>query len=153
VTALLAAALALAGCGEDTATTFARIENKTETIADFQRFQIQGLERLEYRASVPADVLHPEFLISWTNLARDIEVDVYVVREEDYLPDIPPSGLAPVFWTSVPQVGPLFGDRRPTLIHLHPEPGNWVIVFYNPNQRQPNTRAILSATIELSYFK
>ncbi len=143
----------VAGCGEDTPTTFARIENKVETIANFQRFQIQGKERLEYRTNAQTGLLHVEFLINWTDLTRDIEVDVYVVRDADYDASKPPDQLTEVFWTSVPTEGPQFGERRPTLIHLHPTPGDWVIVFYNPNDRNPSTRASLSATIELSYFK
>ena len=151
---LLAWGLALPGCGNDSSPTFARIENVVETIADFRRFQLQGQERLEYQTTVKPGLLHVEFLMNWTNLTRDIEVDVYVVRNEDYVATVPPAQLGKVFWTSVPQEGPQFGDRRPTLIHLHPSPGDWVIVFFNPKAAgNPANRATLSATVQLSYFK
>ena len=58
----------------------------------------------------------------------------------------------PYFWSSVPEEGPNFGERRPTLIHLHPEPGAWMVIFYNPNVVSPATRALLSATVEYSYY-
>lgn len=149
LTVLAAAGIALMGCNNNT-TGFARVEEITETVARFERLNLEGRQRVEYQVTVGTQT-HPEVMINWTNLNREIEVEVYVVLLAKYDPNVNPATLKH-FWSSVPEVGPNFGDRRPTLINLHPEVGTYVVVFYNPNDRSPSTRATLSATIEYSYY-
>jgi hypothetical protein len=150
---------ALAGCQDEQ--HFAVIRKQTLTLGDFERRKIQGQAQVlldpdgrGYTADVSSEMIHPEFVARWTNLKREVEVDLYVMRYEDYAAQqgVPPPELENVLWSSVPPSGPQFGETRPTQIHLHPSPGRWVLFFFNPLPRSPLNEAELSAEVLLNFF-
>ena len=162
--ALLPLLVGLAGCEDPEG--FARVERRTEVVATFTRVTVPGRGRVEYFGTAPQKD-HPEFLVNWTNLNREITVELYIFRRQDYDPSQPPRQLAEalteaqnqdpagglrVLWPQLPDEGPQFGDRLPTQLHLHPTTGDWVFVFYNPLDPNPINRATISGSIELSYF-
>lgn len=189
---LMVLLLGVASCEEPQG--FARVERHTEVLASFQKANVEGQGRVVYFVSVPQKD-HPEFLINWVNLNRQITVELYVFRRSDYdatdnngTPNSskPPMQLAEeltehykselaereslcreqypgvecplpkpdvrILWPLLPLEGPMYGDRLPTQLHLHPTPVEWVIVFYNPLLFSPTNRAQISGSIELSYF-
>ncbi len=157
--------LALAGCEEPQG--FARVERQSEIVASFQRKTIDGKTRVEYVGTVPGAKDHPEFLVNWSNLNSEVKVELYVFNRDFYDNTLPPMELAEglteqqklnpdgpllVLWPQLPLEGPQFGDRLPTQLHLHPNVGDWVLVFYNPLDRTLANRALISGSVELSYF-
>ena len=151
---VLLLALILVGCSNENS-EFQDILAVDDEIADFERLRLPGQSRVMLKVvEVTGDMIHPEFIARWTNLKREIEVDFYVLRLEDFDdPEKHPSQYENVFWSSLPSDGVVFGDRRPTTIHLHPSPGRWVMFFFNPADRAPGTEAELSADVRLSYFR
>ena len=147
---LVVAAWGVSGCQSETP-TFGRVEKLEVVIADFEDFELPGQDRLAYQGEVLAGMTHPEFIVRWTNTTRDVVVDLYIVRLEDYDPDLPPNQQPNVFWTSARPEGS-FGDP-PTTAHVHPEPGTWVIFFFNPSDAGRRTLiADLSADVRLTHF-
>lgn len=157
--------LGLAGCEEPTG--FARVERQTEIVASFQRQTIEGRARVEYVSTVPGGKDHPEFLVNWSNLNTEVKVELYVFLRSAYVDSLPPMQLAEdltaqqkqnpdgpllILWPQLPLEGPQFGDRLPTQLHLHPSVAEWVLVFYNPLDRNLANRALISGSIEMSYF-
>ena len=167
----------LSACEEDQ--TFARVERRTVTVDSFQRLPVEGGTRVERYVSVPHQD-HPEILVNWTNLRGEIEVEVYVFaasvyndpanagkalavlaqeqtdlqnqeREDAKQNQQPPPPLR-ILWPQLPDEQPPYGDTRPTQLHLHPDPGEWTVIFYNPLGPGPTNRASLSASIELSFY-
>lgn len=174
----LASLLFLLPACEDTQ-TFARVERRTLTVDSFQRRPVDGGTRVEVFVSVP-EKDHPEILVNWTNLRGEIEVEAYVLarsvyadpanagkplavlaqeqtdlqnqeREDAKQNQQPPPPLR-ILWPQLPDEQPPYGETRPTQLHLHPDPGEWVVVFYNPFGPGPTNRASLSASIELSFY-
>lgn len=148
---LLLGVWALAGCGENP--VFGRIEKKVDVVANVDDQQLRGQERLVFRVTVSANLIHPEFHLRWTNLNTESNVDVYVLPDSSYYPDVPPQDLEHVLWTSVPPDGANFGDRSSS-IQVHPAPGEWVLFFFNP--ADAGVRALyadLTAEIQLTYFQ
>ena len=157
--------LGLAGCEDPQG--FARVERQTEVVASFNRQTIDGKARVEYFGAVPSAKDHPEFLVNWSNLNSEAKVELYVFNRSAYVDSLPlmqhaedlteqqkqnPDGPLLVLWPQLPLEGPQFGDRLPTQLHLHPTPGDWVLVFYNPLDRNLANRAMISGTVELSFF-
>jgi len=157
--------LGLAGCEDEVG--FARVEHQTEIVASFQRLTIDGKDRVEYLGTVPSGKDHPEFLVNWSNLNSEVKIELYVFDRSSYVDNLPlmqlaedlteqqeqnPDGPLLVLWPQLPLEGPQFGDRLPTQLHLHPTPGDWVLVFYNPLDRNLANRAMISGSVELSFF-
>jgi hypothetical protein len=140
--------LPLMGCSEST--SFEQIQQREAFIADFDNLFIQGGERFEMTTSVPGDIVHPEFDARWTNLNREVSIEFYVLRAEDYDPSLRPSELKNLLW---PQGELRLGESRPSKIILHPEPGQWVLFFYNPADRSLANRVELSSQIKLTFFR
>ena len=134
---------------------FEDILRQDVTVADFERVRLRGGEKIILKvAEVTSDMVHPEFIGRWTNLRREIEVDFYVLRLEDFTnPDLNPSQYQNIFFTSVADDGVGFGARRVTEMHIHPSPGRWVMFFHNPKPGGPTNEAELSADVRLSFFK
>ena len=173
-----AAALFLLPACEDTQ-TFARVEQRSVTVDTFQRKPVDGGARVEVNVSVPQKD-HPEILVNWTNLNGEIEVEVYVFARWVYTdPANAGKALAAlaeeqtelqnqerdaaeanqqqppplrILWPQLPNAAPPYGETRPTKIHLHPDPGEWVVIYYNPFGPGPSNRALLSATVALTYY-
>jgi hypothetical protein len=147
---LVATCCVLSGCQSESP-TFGRVEKREVIIADFEDLELPGQARLAYQAEVLDGMTHPEFIVRWTNTTRDVVVDLYIVRLEDYDPDLPPNAQPNMFWTSARAEGS-FGDPQ-THAHVHPEPGTWVIFFFNPaDAGRRNLFADLSADIRLTHF-
>ena len=157
--------LGLAGCEEPTG--FARVERKTEIVAHFERLPIEGKARVEYVTTVPGGKDHPELLVNWSNLNSEAKVELYVFLRSAYVDSLPlmqlaedltaqqkqnPDGPLLILWPQLPLEGPQFGDRLPTQLHLHPSVAEWVHVFYNPLERNPANRALISGSIAMAYF-
>ena len=157
--------LGLAGCDEPTG--FARVEAQTEIVSHFQRQTIEGKARVEHVATVPSGKDHPSFLVNWSNLNSEAKVELYVFLRSAYVDSLPlmqqaqdltaqqkqnPDGPLLILWPQLPLEGPQFGDRLPTQLHLHPSVAEWILIFYNPLDRSPSTRALISGSIALTYF-
>lgn len=165
VVALLGSTLLWSGCSEDSASSFQEIEPRLDPVLVLDDFLMQGGQKREAFFTITSDMKHPELRANWTVLNREVFIDMYVVRAEDYDPNVPPPQQPRIFWSSVPEEGPLYGDRRGSAIILHPcaydnspvpacrPEGNWVVLFYNDNLATPATRTEVSATVNLRYFQ
>jgi len=162
---LLGSALVTSGCSENGGSTFMEIEPHYLSVASLDKVVMMGGNWRQYYFDIAGDMIHPEVRSRWTVLNREVFIDMYLFRADTYDPTKPPTQQAETFWTSVPQEGPLYGDRRGTEIILHPcvydtatppvcrPDGQWVVVFYNDNVATPTTRTELSANVEVRYFK
>ena len=152
VAACLLSTVLLVACEEKQ--QFEDVLPQQEEIGNFERVRIPGGARYVLDvAEVAGDMIHPEFIGRWSNLKREIEVELYILRLEDYDETVPPRELRNVFWTSVPEDGVGFGERVVTEMHVHPTPGPWILFFYNPHPFAPSTEAELSANVRLAYFR
>jgi hypothetical protein len=143
----------LAGCKQDE--IFGDVTKFRDRLVDFQNQQFWGQERREYRATVTADMIHPSFEGHWTFRDPEKPLDIYVFASNRYRSGQPLSQQdTTYFWASVRNATGGLGQLRDTEMHIHPTPGDWVIVIYNnavPNN--PVTRAEAAAEIDLTYFK
>jgi hypothetical protein len=163
--ALLGTTLLASGCSEEGSSTFMEIEPQSQVVASVNDVLMEGQNLLTYSFNITGDMRHPELRADWTVLNREIFIDMYLMRADAYVDSLTPPEQTDIFWTSVPQEGPLFGDRRGSSIILHPcaydtsDPpqclpqGEWIVLFFNDNVRTPNTRTEMSATVVLRYFQ
>lgn len=173
---ILSLSLALASCKGDETNTFQDPEPLEREIIDLEKVRVPGGGIIEMEnIQITGDMTHPEFIGRWSNLKREINVDLYVLTQRSYdelveepvdlqsIPRCPPPdpedpNPAPpdscVLWTSVPEEGVAFGDHVVTRIHVHPWPDRWVMVFHNPNTPgQLATEAELSGKLWIRWFE
>jgi hypothetical protein len=166
VAMLLGSSLLWSGCSENGGSSFMEIAPRTDPVAEVNDRVMEGGQWLAFFFNISGDMGHPELRANWTVLNREVYIDMYLMQAADYDPNLPPDEQSNIFWTSVPQEGPLFGDRRGSAIVLHPcveydaspEPvcrpeGSWVVLFYNDNIRALPYRTELSASVYLRYFQ
>jgi hypothetical protein len=127
-------------------------EKVTHRFVDITREVINGQDRRAYTVNVPGDAIHPHLEGRWT--VNDVErpVDTFVFREGDYDAGSPPGGQQ-YFWTSTTTGTGGVNSARSQSVRVHPTPGNWVIVFYNPAINPFAGRTELSAEVEISFFR
>jgi len=142
---LFAFALAAGGCEEKPG--FMEPTKVRETIMDLRNQIVDGQRRLEFRVHVPGGVTHPSFIGLWTFRDREKPLHVYVVRAAEY----DSAGGSASDLATLPNYFML----RPEVntIHVHPTPGDWVIVLRNPAAFGPVTRAEVTGTIVLSFWR
>jgi len=139
--ALLALGLGASGCEEQQG--FMEPTKVRETFMDVDDQIVDGQRRLEFRVNVPGDVTHASFEGLWTFRNPEKPLFVYVVRASEYDSAADPATL-PNFFMLRPEV---------TTIHVHPTPGDWVVVLHNPAAFGPATRAEVSGQILLSFWR
>lgn len=154
-----------AGCGDEGGQSFMEIEVRTKSVANFDDKLMEGGDVLVFPFIIESDMISPEIRANWTVLNREIYIDMYVLPQSDYNPELLPPEQPNIFWTSVPQIGPEFGERRGTSIILHPctfddaDPpvcrpeGAWVVLFYNAELRTAANKSDVFATVDLRYFQ
>jgi len=147
----LLAALATAGCEQSQG--LGEIRKAVIDVLDFEDQVFNGRERREFRATVTADMVHPSFEGHWTFRDPEKPLDIYVIRADLYDPNRPLDPQDPdVRWSSIKDAIGGLGQLRATEMHIHPTPGDWVILFYNPRDPVATTRATVSAEVRLTYF-
>jgi hypothetical protein len=163
--ALLLGVGLLAGCSDEGGQSFMEVEPTSTGVAIFDDVLMEGGEQLRFYFNIASDMISPEIRANWTVINREIFIDMYLILRSDYKPELLPPDQPKIFWSSVPELGPEFGDRRGTSIILHPcefdmsDPpvcrpeGAWVILFYNPQLRTPVNRSAVSATVNLRFFQ
>lgn len=130
---------------------FEEVQRRIEPFVDFRNVTVLGQDRQVFEHAVGSDVTHPHFEGRWTVRDPERPVDVYVFRAEDYNPAQPPASQG-YFWASTTSsIG--VGQSRSNELHLHPAPGNWLLVFFNPGLNPQASRTDLSAEITYTYFK
>jgi hypothetical protein len=149
------AGLALMGCQEPQ--SFEDVKKYSIPIVDQENIILTGEQRNEYRVTVPGDVTHPSFEGRWTFRDPEKPIDIYVFPASRYTSGQP---LAPedsvVYWSSLSNAIGGLGQLRATEMHIHPRPGDWVIVYYNAQSAAAGpilTRAEFSTELVLTYFK
>ena len=149
VVLLMALGVVSTRCGDPQ--TFEEVQRRIEPFIDFRNATVLGQDRQAFAHRVPADVGHPHFEGRWTVANPERPVDVYVFRAGDYDP-LQPLSAQHYFWASTTS-GLGVGQMRNNELHLHPTPGDWVLVFFNPGLSPQGNRTDLSAEITFSYFK
>ena len=145
----LLVSLAFGGCKQQE--HFTDVQKHATRFVDFSGLVLLGHARQEFRIDVPGDVMHPAFEGRWTLADPEKPTEVYVIPGDIYRSDVAPALQDSVFWTSVRST--VGGFAAPyTDMHIHPTPGNWVVVFYNPLPGNLS-RSTVSAEIDLTYFK
>ena len=144
------AALASPGCKQPT--HFEDVKKYREPIARFEKVAIQGHERREYRVHVPADLLHPHFEGHWTFRDPEKPIDVFVFTAAQYDSCPEPSLTCGYFWSSITNATGGLGQLRASEMHIHPAPGDWVLVFYNSGSGFA-ARTEFDAQVDFVYFK
>lgn len=145
--------LGLCACGDEQG--FMDPEKRRETFISFRSVAFMSQEKREFRITVgaPPSVVHPHFEGRWTLRDKEKPVDVYIIRAEDYLPNVLPPAQPRVFWDSVVETQGGLQQLQSTNVQIHPTPGDWVIVFYNPAPVSVTSRAEVSADMLLTYFR
>jgi hypothetical protein len=148
--ALLGGAL-FVGC-EDPA-TFSEPERRSQIIVDLEDVELLGQQQLVFRATVlpEPEMVHPHFEGRWTFADNEKPIDFYVIPAADYIQGQLPPAQTGIFWSSVQNA--VVGQQRATGMHLHPAPGDWVIVLFNALPFGPTTRARFSSEVDLTFFK
>lgn len=148
--ALLAA---LGGLACEDPQGFVEPTKHTDVVVDLFNFDMNGQQQEVYRATVlpEPDMIHPHFEGRWTFADNERPVDVYVIPAGHYDPQLLPADQDSIFWSSLTDA--VVGQQRQTEMHLHPEPGEWVILFYNALPFLQTSRARISTEINLAYFK
>ena len=149
------AIVAFTGVGCNTPESVLEVSKHNQPVVDIRNVILNGQARVTFPFAVPGDVGHPHFEGRWTLRDKEKPVQVFVFRAQDYDDSLPPraagscsppdtTGCAIWSWTST--------SDKPEM-HVHPTPGNWVVVFFNPALPGPTTRADVSSEIDFSYFK
>ena len=130
---VLGLASGLAGCKK--VTGFQEVKKHTTRFVDLTKKRLEGHQRLVYPLDgplvVPGDVTHPTLEGRWSFSDQEKPVDVFVVRAADYDPDVEPSPLHDIFFSSIQGAVAGVGTLRAKAMHKHPPPGSWLVVFYN----------------------
>lgn len=142
VMTLIALVLGSSGCEEQPG--FMEPEKVFQTFMELDDQVVLGQNRLEFRVNVPSGVTHPSFEGLWTFRNPEKSLNVYVLRAADY----PDSNADLATLTNYYML-----DPRVTTIHVHPTPGDWVVVLYNPADFGPTTHSEVSGNIRLSYWR
>ena len=137
-------ALTFGGTGCEEQPGFMNTTKSTQTFMDLDDVLVQGQFRLEFRVTVPSDVTHPSFEGLWTFRNPEKPLRVYVVRATDY----PDSNVDPATLPNYFTLDPIVNT-----IHVHPTPGEWVVVLHNPADFGPTTASEISGSIILSYWR
>ncbi len=133
-----------AGCNS-TPESVLEVAKHTQPVVDIRNVIINGQARVSFSFAVPGDVGHPHFQGRWTVRDAEKPVQVFVFRAADYNDTLLPTVQTATWsWT-------LTSDKPE--MHVHPTPGSWVIVYFNPAQGGATTRTDLSSEIDFSYFK
>jgi len=148
--AVCAGFVALSGACNDPQ-TFQDVQKHTVEFIMFRNVAMLGGDRQTFPQNVPGDVTHPSFEGRWVVRDPEKPVDMYVFRASDYDPNRPLADQA-YFWSSTTMSNGL-GQQRSQEVHVHPTPGDWLIVFSNPAVGTVGTRTDVSADISLSFFK
>jgi hypothetical protein len=151
--------LAALGLGCEDPQHFSEPEKHTEQFVDFSNLVMSGRQSLPadpayvYHVTVGSatDMVHPHFEGHWTFADPEKPIDIYVMPASQYNSSQPPAGQEGIFWTSLTDA--VVGQQRATSMHLHPTPGDWVIIFYNPAPNVLNGRSEIAAEVALTYFK
>ncbi len=163
--ALLIGVGLLAGCGDDGGQTFMEIQPQIRGVVDLDDVEMEGGDDIAFVFVIESDMISPEVRAKWTVQNREIFIDMYLMRQSDYDPELSPPEQTNIFWTSVPDIGPEFGERRVSSITLHPcvyndaDPpacrpeGAWVVLFHNALLKTPANRTFVSLTVNLRYFQ
>ncbi len=133
---------------------FVEPKKYTVPIASLRGMVVPGQVQLVYHVAVlpEPEMTHPHFIGRWNFADVEKPIDVYVCRAEHYVETVPPAAQdSVIFWSSLQNA--VVGQQRQTSMELHPEPGQWVIVFYNAAPATQMGRATFSADVELTYFK
>jgi hypothetical protein len=140
------AALALLGVGcNSTPESVLEVSKHTQPFIDIRNVTLIGQARAAYSFAVPGDVAHPHFQGRWSVHDTEKPVEVFVFRSGDYDENQPLTAQTAVWsWT-------LTSDKSE--MHIHPTPGSWIVVFFNPATAGFTTRTELTAQIDFSYFK
>ena len=144
---------ALAGLACENPQGFVEPSKHSEVIVDLYNYDMNGQQQEVYHATVlpEPDMVHPHFEGRWTFADNERPVDVYVIPAAYYNPQLLPAAQDSIFWSSLTDA--VVGQQRATEMHLHPSPGEWVIVFYNALPFLQTSRARISTEIDLTYFK
>jgi len=142
----------LTGCEDPQ--SFVEPTKHIESIADLRNVTVPGQSQLVYRVVVQPEpqMTHPHIEGRWTFADVEKPVDVYIFPAASYVETQPPAAQdSIVYWSSLTNA--VVGQQRETSMHLHPAPGEWVVVFYNAGPANSAGRATFSASALLSYFK
>jgi hypothetical protein len=139
---LIALALGSSGCEEQPG--FMEPTKVRETFMDLDDQVVLGQNRIEFRVNVPSGVTHPSFEGLWTFRNPEKPLWVYVVRSADYTDSNADPATLPNYFMLDPVV---------TTIHVHPTPGDWVVLLINPADFGPTTASEVSGSISLSYWR
>ena len=148
---VLLAALVALSCSDPQG--FVEPQKYTEVVSDLFNFDMNGQQQEVYRATVlpEPEMVHPHFEGRWTFSDNEKPIDIYVIPAQYYDPARLPAAQDSVFWSSIQDA--IVGQQRATGMHIHPTPGEWVIVYYNALPFAATSRARLSSEILLTYFK
>jgi hypothetical protein len=133
---------------------FVEPKKHSEPIVSLRNTTVAGQTQLVYRVNVlsATEMTHPHFEGHWTFADNEKPIDVSVYRGEHYVETAAPGTQdSLLFWSSLQNA--VVGQQREATMHLHPEPGQWAIVFYNSGAASSAGRATFSATIDLEFFK
>lgn len=140
VIVLVAVNLLAGGCEEKPG--FMEPTKVRETFMEVRNQIVDGQRQLEFRVHVPSGVTHPSFVGLWTFRDREKPLFVYIVRASEF------TGNDPAAWPNYFQLSP-----EVNTIHVHPTPGEWVVVLRNPAAFGPATRSEVTGSIVLSYWR
>jgi hypothetical protein len=145
-----AALAAVPACEEPV--TIAELQKVVDQFVDIRNVVVPGQGRLVFTVTVPGDAIHPHLEGRWTVNNVERPVDLYVFRQGTYDGNQPPSGQDH-YWTSEPPAGSGIGQERNLELHIHPSPGEWTLVFFNPGTNPLTTRTELSAELQVNYWR
>ena len=145
---LLAACLGTTSCEEPQG--FVEPQLQTQNVADLFNFEMDGQQQEIFRVTVLAepDMVHPHLEGRWTFTDNEKPIDIYVIPAQSYDPSLPPGEQDDIRWSSLQDA--IVGQQRQTSMHLHPEPGEWVLVFYNSLPFAATSRTRISSEIKLT---
>ncbi len=148
---VLAASLAAVSC--DNPEGFVEPTLHRETVVDLYNFDMDGQQQAVFRVTVlpEPDMVHPHLEGRWTFTDNEKPIDIYVIPAQYFDPNRVPADQDSIFWSSLQDA--VVGQQRQTSMHLHPRPGEWVIVFYNSLPYAAASRSRVSSEIDLTYFK
>lgn len=131
--------------------SFEDVQRRIEPFIDFRNVTVLGQDRQVFARDVPGEAVHPHFEGRWTVRDPERPVDVYVFRAGEYNPTQPLADQN-YYWASTTNTLGV-GQARSNELHLHPSPGGWVLVFFNPGVNPQGARTDLSAEITFTYFR
>jgi hypothetical protein len=132
---------------------FVEPSRHTQRFLDLTNVEFTGQQQEVYRVTVlpEPDMVHPHFEGRWTFADPERPIDFYVIPAAYYDPNALGGEQDSIFWSSVADAD--VGQQRLASMHLHPTPGDWVVVLYNALPFGPTTRARFSTELDLTYFR